>query len=74
MVPTGSLKGQQAPCGQVVDVQRYEDRDEEARVTYEDVYACGCLSIRHEYHDGSFSQKVVHHNGHVLMDELLGSE
>jgi hypothetical protein len=74
MVPMSSLKDQQAPCGRIVDGEHYQDKDEEVLVTDEVLYACGCQSIRHEYHDGSVSRKVVHHNGSVLVDELLGSE
>ena len=65
---------QQAPCGRVVDGDDYEDRDEEALVTQELDFACGCVSIRHEYHDGSVSRRVIHHNGDVLIDELLTAE
>jgi hypothetical protein len=63
--------GQQAPCGRIVDGDEYEDRDAEALLTHESDFACGCVSIRHEYHDGSVSRRVVHHNGDVLIDELL---
>lgn len=67
---TTSFKGEQAPCGQIVDGERCRDRDEEVLITEELDYACGCRSIRHEYHDGSVSAKVVRHDGKVLMDEL----
>lgn len=69
-----SFKGQQAPCGRIVDGDHYEDRDEESLLTDELDFACGCRSIRHEYHDGSFSRKVVRHDGTVLVDELLTAE
>jgi hypothetical protein len=65
---------QQAPCGQIVDAEDYQDRDDEALVTQEMDYECGCVSIRHEYHDGSVACKVIHHNGSVLADELLTAE
>ena len=68
------FKDQQAPCGRIVDGESYEDRDPETLLTLELDYACGCRSIRHEYHDGSVSQKVVRHDGTVLMDELLSAE
>ncbi len=71
---TSTFKGQQAPCGRTVDGESYEDKDEEVLLTCEVDYACGCKSIRHEYHDGSVAQKVVHHNGRVLVDELDGAE
>jgi hypothetical protein len=65
---------QQAPCGEVVDADDYEDRDDETLLTQEIDYACGCVSIRHDYHDGSVARKVIHHNGSVLKDELLTAE
>lgn len=71
---TVSFTGQQAPCGQIVDGEQRQDRDDECVLTDDRTYACGCRSIRHEYHDGSFSRKVVHHDGTVLVDELLGAE
>lgn len=74
MDPVGAFKGQQAPCGKIVDGMRYEDRDEEVTVSQQQVYACGCVVTRHEYHDGSVSRKVVHHKGKVLVDELLDAE
>ncbi|HYN81711.1 MAG TPA: hypothetical protein VES88_09440 [Gemmatimonadaceae bacterium] len=66
-----SLKGQQAPCGRIADAESYQDRDDDALLTEELDYACGCRSIRHEYHDGSMSRKVVRHDGKVLVDERL---
>jgi hypothetical protein len=68
------FKSQQAPCGQIVDGETYEDQDEEVLVTQELDYACGCRSIRHEYHDGSVSRKVIRHDGTVLVDEMLSAE
>jgi len=65
---------QQAPCGQIVEGETYQDRDEETLLTLEVDYACGCRTIRHEYHDGSVSEKVVLHDGHVVVDELLSAE
>ncbi len=69
-----SFKGQQAPCGRIVDGESYQDRDDDALLTEELDYACGCRTIRHEYHDGSMSRKVVRHDGTVLVDELLSAE
>jgi hypothetical protein len=69
-----SFKSQRAPCGQIVDGESYRDQDEEVLITEELDYACGCRSIRHEYHDGSVSSKVVRHDGTVLVDELLFAE
>ena len=72
MVATNtSFEGRQAPCGRIVDGKNYQDRDDEALLTEEMNYTCGCRSIRHEYHDGSVSRKVVRHDGTVLVDELL---
>jgi hypothetical protein len=69
-----SFKSEQAPCGRIVDGESYQDRDEEVLVTDERDYVCGCRTIRHEYHDGSVSSKVVRHDGTVLIDELLSAE
>jgi len=75
MVGTNSsFKGQQAPCGRIVDGATYQDRDGDTVLTQERDYDCGCRSIRHEYHDGSVSEKVVRHDGTVLVDELLSAE
>jgi hypothetical protein len=68
------FRSQQAPCGQIVDGETYQDQDEEAVVTQELDFACGCRTIQHEYHDGSVSRKIVHHDGRVLVDELLSAE
>lgn len=69
-----SFKSQQAPCGRIVDGETYEDQDSETLLTQEVDYACGCRSIRHEYHDGALSRKIVRHDGHVLVDELMSAE
>ena len=69
-----NFRSQQAPCGRIVDGESYEDQDDEALVTQELDFACGCRSIRHEYHDGSVSRKVVRHDGTILVDELLTAE
>ena len=74
MNANGSFKGQAAPCGRLVDGKRYEDHDDDCVVTHEVEFACGCVSIEHEYHDGSVSRRVVHHKGHTLVDELLSAE
>ncbi len=74
MNATGSFQGQQAPCGRIVDGETYQDQDDEVVVTQETFYSCGCQSIRHQYHDGAFSQRVVRHDGHVLIDELISAE
>jgi membrane-bound inhibitor of C-type lysozyme len=75
MVATNTgFKARQAPCGRTVDGETYQDRDDETVLTLELDYACGCRTIRHEYHDGSVSQKVIRHDGTVLVDELLSAE
>ena len=74
VLATTGLKHVQAPCGQLVDGETYQDQDEEVLVTEVLDYACGCRSIRHEYHDGSVSRRVVRHDGTVLVDELLSAE
>ena len=64
-----------APCGQMVNVDSHEDLDDDEVIVTEALsYACGCRSIRHEYHDGSVSTKVTRHDGTVLVDELLSAE
>ena len=73
MVPT-TVTREQAPCGQTVDCEGFEDQDEEVLITRESSYACGCVSIRHEYHDGSVSLRIVHHDGTVLVDDLRAAE
>ena len=60
---------EQAPCGQIVDGEHFQDQDDDALVTDVLRYACGCRSIRHEYHDGSISHKVIQHDGKTLVDE-----
>jgi hypothetical protein len=74
VIANGSFKGKQAPCGRLVDAESYEDHDDEVVVTQETIYACGCQSIQHEYHDGSVSRKIVRHDGKLLVDEMLSSE
>ena len=73
MVPT-TVTSQLAPCGQIVECETYEDQDGDVLITQELCYACGCLSIRHEYHDGSVALRVVRHDGTVLSDDLFAAE
>ena len=72
-MPTTSTRftHEKAPCGRFVDGERIQDQDRNERcsATDEALYACGCVSERHEYHDGTVT-KVVRHDGHVLVDEL----
>ena len=74
VLTSAAFRSQQAPCGQVVDGETYEDRDEEALVTQETDFACGCRTIRHEYHDGAVSRRDIRHDGTVLVDELFSAE
>ena len=74
MVENTSFSGQRAPCGGIVDGERHVDRDEDCLLTDDYSYACGCRQTRHEYHDGSFSQLVIHHDGTVLVDEFLSAD
>lgn len=68
---TTHFTNEKAPCGQTVSGERLRDRDEQCLLSDEMFYDCGCQTIRHEYHDGSVSSKVVHHDGTVLDDELI---
>jgi hypothetical protein len=61
----------QAPCGQRVDGERLRERDDDCLISDDMFYACGCKTIRHEYHDGSVSRTVVRHDGTVVVDELF---
>ena len=73
-MPTTSTRftHEKAPCGRFVDGERIQDQDRNERclVTDEAFYACGCVSERHEYHDGAVAVKIVRHDGHILIDEL----
>ena len=70
-ITTSRFTDEKAPCGQVLDGERLQDRDDECSLSDEMFYDCGCRSIRHEYHDGSVSVNVVRHDGTVLEDELI---
>jgi hypothetical protein len=68
------FQSQKAPCGQIVDGEHFEDHDDEGLVADDTYFACGCRSIRHEYHDGSVCRKVVRHDGKILVDELVAGQ
>ena len=70
-VTTTLFTNERAPCGRILDGERLRDRDEECLVSDDRFYKCGCKTIRHEYHDGSVSLKVVRHDGKVVVDEIL---
>jgi hypothetical protein len=63
---------QKAPCGKTVDAEHFQDQDEDCLVSDEWFYDCGCRTIRHEYHDGTISCRVVRHDGKTLTDEMEG--
>ncbi len=69
-ITTKPFSNEKAPCGQFMDGERLQDRDEECLLTDEMFYKCGCKTIRHEYHDGAVSCRIVRHDGTVLKDEL----
>ncbi len=73
-IRNSGFQGRLAPCGQIVSVESHEDLDDDVHVTEALTYSCGCSSIRHEYHDGSMSNKVIRHDGKVLVDEFLSAE
>ncbi len=72
-MPTSSttFENQQAPCGRTCNGQCHDDRDDEGLSIHDMFYSCGCRSLRHEFHDGSMSRKIVHHDGHVIVDEFI---
>jgi hypothetical protein len=74
MNPMSTLENWQAPCGRLGRAENYQDHDGEVVVTQEMLYSCGCQWIRHEYHDGAVSSRVVRHDGQVLVDELLTAQ
>ena len=65
-----SFKAERAPCGKILPGQRQQDRDDECVLTDERFYSCGCVTIRHEYHDGTFSRREVRHDGKVIVDRM----
>ena len=60
-----------APCGRFEDGDHFEDQDDQCLVADEFFYVCGCRILRHEYHDGSVSRRVIRHDGRVLVDEFI---
>jgi len=71
---TTQFSSAEAPCGRLSDGEVFQDDDEQTVVTREVDFSCGCRTIRHEYHDGAIAEKVVHHNGRVLLDSLISAE
>ena len=68
---TTRFEREKAPCGRMVDGERFLDQDDQCLVTDESFYDCGCRSIHHEYHDGCVATKLIRHDGSVLVDELI---
>ena len=56
-IPTSRFTNEKAPCGQVVDGERFRDRDDECLLSDELSYDCGGRGIRHD--------------GTVLEDEII---
>ena len=52
MNATGSFKGQQAPCGRIVDGETYQDQDDEVVVTQETI-----LHLRMPEHPAPVSRR-----------------
>ncbi len=69
-ITTKPFSNEKAPCGQLMDGERFQDRDEDCLLSDKMIYKCGCETIRHEYHDGSVSNRIVRHDGTVLKDRL----
>ncbi len=69
-ITTKPFSNEKAPCGQLTDGERLQDRDEDCLLSDKMFYECGCKTIRHEYHDGSVSNRIIHHDGTVLKDRL----
>jgi len=57
-----------------VDGARYRDEDDDGLRVEHVHYACGCQVSRDEFHDGSVTRRVVHHNGRVLVHEEFRGE
>ena len=52
---------ERAPCGKTVGGESYRDNDGEGLVVDDMYYACGCRTIRHEYHDGTITTRAIRH-------------
>jgi hypothetical protein len=73
MILTRSFDDREAPCGRKLSGESYR-KEEETHVTHRVQFSCGCISMRYEYQDGTVFEKVVHHSGKVLVDQILGAE
>ena len=70
----GTFTDHIAPCGRRGGGEEFFDQDDDVVVTQEAYFACGCRRIQHEYHDGAVSRTLVHHDGRILLDELIAAE
>ncbi len=70
-ITTSRFTNEKAPRGQIVNGDRFRDRDDKCLLSDELFYDCGCRNIRNEYHDESVSFSVVRHDGTVLADGII---
>lgn len=59
-----------APCGRTVGGDHFLDDDGDGLVIRDEYYACGCRSIRHEFHDGSIQVRATRHDGKAVKGQL----
>ncbi len=57
-----------APCGTIGKGEAQLEEDHQGLVSEEVRYACGCVTYRDEYHDGSVEHRAVRHDHRVLAD------
>ena len=65
-----SIMKEKAPCGRRVTGVRYQEDDGSGMICNDVTYACGCRSISHVFHDGSWRTRTTRHDGRVLVNEL----
>jgi hypothetical protein len=63
-----------APCGQILEGERFVTEDQQGLMTEELHFDCGCRTSREEFHDGSVHRMVVNHRHKVLVDEEFRGE
>jgi hypothetical protein len=64
-----------APCGKILEGERFVTEDQQGLVTEEMRFDCGCLTTREEFHDGSVHRmEVSHRHNKVLVDEEIRGE
>ncbi|HEX4815869.1 MAG TPA: hypothetical protein VFV66_24245 [Nonomuraea sp.] len=59
-----------APCGKKVGGEHFHDDDGYGLLIRDQLFACGCRRIRHEYHDGSIHLSAVRHDGKRVKDQV----